>query len=204
MDYTYRRTRRRPPKTPPVEVQERTQRALLRMHRLEEQGRCQVFYGDESGFCLQPPVPYMWQKKGETVCIPSHGHSKRLNAVSFLSKDNQIHTFLGYEAITAHHMIESFDKIASQITVPTVIVLDNASIHRAKIVREKRAQWKKQGLRLFFLPPYCPHLNKVETLWRMVKYRWLAPRDYASFETLCKSVENILRKIGQEYRISFA
>ncbi|BDI29375.1 hypothetical protein CCAX7_14260 [Capsulimonas corticalis] len=187
-----------------MEVQERTQRALLRMHRLEEQGRCQVFYGDESGFCLQPPVPYMWQKKGETVCIPSHGHSKRLNAVSFLSKDNQIHTFLGYEAITAHHMIESFDKIASQITVPTVIVLDNASIHRAKIVREKRAQWKKQGLRLFFLPPYCPHLNKVETLWRMVKYRWLAPRDYASFETLCKSVENILRKIGQEYRISFA
>ena len=55
-----------------------------------------------------------------------------------------------------------------------------------------------------WLPPYCPHLNKVETLWRMVKYRWLAPRDYASFETLCKGVENILSKVGQEYRISFA
>ena len=113
-------------------MQARTQRALLRMHRLEEQGRCQVFYGDESGFCLQPCIPYMWQKKGETVCIPSQGHSRRLNALSFLSKDNQIHSFLGYEPITANHMIYSLDKIASQITVPTVIVLDNASIHRAK------------------------------------------------------------------------
>lgn len=37
-------------------------------------------------------------------------------------------------------MIESLDKIASQITNPTVIVLDNASIHRAKSIQEKRAQ----------------------------------------------------------------
>ncbi|BDI34183.1 hypothetical protein CCAX7_62340 [Capsulimonas corticalis] len=72
--------------------------------------------------------------------MPSQGHSRRLNAASFLSKDNQIYTFLGYEPITAHHMIESLDKIASQITNPTVIVLDNASIHRAKSIQEKRAQ----------------------------------------------------------------
>jgi transposase len=66
-------------------------------------------------------------------------------------------------------MIYSLDMIASQITKLTVIVLDNASIHRVKIIREMQAQWKKQGLRLFFLPPYCPHLNKVEPLPKLAK-----------------------------------
>jgi len=85
------------------------------------------------------------------------------------------------------------------LSAPTTLVLDNASVHRAKAVREKRAQWKAKGLRLLFLPPYCPHMNKIETLWRQVKYRWLAPEAYADFPTLCQSVTDILAQVGTEY-----
>ena len=85
-----------------------------------------------------------------------------------------------------------------------MLVLDNASVHRSKLVRAKRREWKQKGLRLLFLPPYCPHLNLIETLWRQVKYRWLAPDAYRTFETLCQSVTDILAQIGTKYRISFA
>jgi len=93
---------------------------------------------------------------------------------------------------------------------PTVLVLDNATVHRSKMVRAKRREWKQKGLRLLFLPPYSPHLNLIEILWRseilwrQVKYRWLAPEAYKNFATLCQSVLNILAQVGTQYRISFA
>ncbi len=88
--------------------------------------------------------------------------------------------------------------------MPTVLVLDNASVHRARAVKDKRAEWKGQGLRLLFLPPYCPHLNKIEVLWRMIKYRWLSPDAYRDFKTLCQSVTDILAGVGTNYQITYA
>ena len=101
-------------------------------------------------------------------------------------------------------MIESIEALLPTLTRPTVLILDNAGVHRAKIVKQKRAEWKKRGLRLLFLPPYCPHLNRIETLWRLVKHRWLPIQAYQDFETLCDAVTQVLDQVGMEYRINFA
>ena len=79
---------------------------------------------------------------------------------------------------------------------PAVLVLDNGPCHRSRLVKAKRAEWRAKGLRLLFLPPYCPHLNRIETLWRMVKHRWLAPGAYASFPVLRQSVGKVLNRVG--------
>lgn len=82
--------------------------------------------------------------------------------------------------MTAQHLIESIEALLPQLNPHkvTVLGLDHAPIHRAKAVREKQAQWKRRGLRPFFLflPPYSPHLNRIELLWKQVKSRWLAPQ----------------------------
>ncbi|MDX1932941.1 MAG: transposase, partial [Capsulimonadales bacterium] len=59
------------------------------------------------------------------------------------------------------------------------------------------------GLRLLFLPPYRPELNRIEVLWRQVKYRWLGLDAYRSFPFLCQSVRSVLDNVGGRYRISF-
>ena len=59
----------------------------------------------------------------------------------------------------------------------TVVVLDNAPFHRAKGVQERRPVWEEQGLYLRYLPPYCPHLNLIEGVWRHLK-GFLMPRRY--------------------------
>jgi len=82
--------------------------------------------------------------------------------------------------------------------------LDNAGVHRAKIVQQRRKEWKRRGLRLLFLPPYCPHLNVIEILWRLVKHRWLPIEAYQSFDALCRAVEDILTQFGDTHRITFA
>lgn len=101
-------------------------------------------------------------------------------------------------------MIESVEALLPRLSCPTVLVLDNATVHRSKLVRAKRREWKHKGLRLVFLPPYCPHLNVIETLWRQMKYRWLAPAAYQTFGTLCQYVTDVLAQIGTKYRIPFA
>ena len=132
------------------------------MHRLEDAGRCQVLYADESGFCLQPPVPYLWQRRGQSLGLPSQAHSRRLSVLGLVSRRGHLHSFATQEKITAPFVIESVEALLPALTRPTVLVLDNATVHRSKQVQAKRREWKAKGLRLLFLPPYCPHLNKIE------------------------------------------
>ncbi len=183
--------------------QGRVRRALLRLHRLEEAGHCQVLYGDESGFCLSPCVPYLWQPRGKTLGLPARAHSRRLNVLGFMSRQGCLHHFSTREKMTAQFVIDSIEALLPALPGPTVLVLDNATVHRCKLVRAKQREWKQKGLRLLFLPPYCPHLNLIEVLWRQVKYRWLWPEAYQNFETLCQSVTGILAQVGTKYRLSF-
>ena len=41
-----------------------------------------------------------------------------------------------------------------------------ASIHRSEKFNAKLGEWRQKRLRIFHLPPYSPHLNIIETLWR--------------------------------------
>ena len=40
----------------------------------------------------------------------------------------------------------------------------NASIYRSKLVKNHQ-NWLKQGLSVFFLPPYSPEMNRIEEQW---------------------------------------
>ncbi len=73
--------------------------------------------------------------------------------------------------------LDTLAKQAGQTTTFTVVVLDNATFHRAKDVQAKRAGWESQGLYLRYLPSYCPQLNLIEGVWRRLK-GFLMPRRY--------------------------
>ena len=49
---------------------------------------------------------------------------------------------------------------------PIVIISDNAQIHHAKDVE---TACKLLNIELKFLSPYCPDLNPIEDLWRVIK-----------------------------------
>ena len=91
-----------------------------------------------------------------------------------------------------------------RIKILTVVVLDNAPVHTAKLIRERRAVWEARGLYLFYLPRYAPHLNIVEILWRKLKYEWLSPTDYETDEGLYYQVWQGLGAVGSSLRINFS
>jgi len=48
-----------------------------------------------------------------------------------------------------------------------LVILDNASFHKSKRVREHLEA--TPGLKLFFLPTYSPEYNPVEGIWKWTK-----------------------------------
>ena len=95
-------------------------------------------------------------------------------------------------------------EFVAHLAQPTVLVLDNASIHKAHAVKAQLAGWAARGLTLLFLPPYSPELNRIEILWRFCKHYWLTPEAYQTPQTLLQHVTDLLRAIGtHEYRITF-
>jgi transposase len=169
---------------------------------LEEAGKFDIYYGDESGFSLCPTIPYGWQPPGEYVTITPVG-GPRLNVFGLLSRDNDLHAYTIEKNVSSEAVIAFMDDFVKKITRKTVVVLDNASIHKSEKFNAKLLEWTKKGLRIFHLPAYSPHLNLIETLWRKMKYNWLKPGDYSSWETLKKAIDDTLNSVGKDLKIKF-
>lgn len=81
---------------------------------------------------------------------------------------------------------------------PLVVLLDNFASHTSRATRERA---EELDIHLVYLPPYSPHLNPLEQVWKSLK-RALSPAsvpDKAAF----------LRAIHDEFfeltpRVSFA
>lgn len=162
-----------------------------------------MVYFDESGFSLHPPVSYAWQNKGEQVEIFAPSKSKRLNVLGFFNKDNHLESFCFEGTIDARVVVTCFDEFSKTIDKKTVVILDNASMHRSDEFQEHIPKWEKKKLFVKYLPTYSPELNLIEILWRFIKYYWLPFNAYLSFPHLVDAVEDVLRKVGTHYKISF-
>lgn len=77
-------------------------------------------------------------------------------------------------------------------TRPCVIVLDNYSVHRSGLVKRGQPHLDRAGVRLYFLPPYSPELNRIEPEWRAIKYEGLPTRSYTCGAALKDAVDAAL------------
>lgn len=170
--------------------------------QLYHQGLIDVFFADESGFCLTPSIPYGWQMVGQTVGLVPRD-SKRLSIFALMALDNRLAAYPTEETTTGEFVVKCIEDFIKTIDKPTVIILDNAPIHRCEAVYERIVDWQNRDLYIFFLPKYSPHLNYIEILWRKTKYEWLRPEHFRSWGRLTKGVKSILKDFGHNYKICF-
>ena len=167
-------------------------------------GYIELYFADESGFTLQPYLPYAWQKKGQTQRIFARNRNKRLNVLGLMSLCGSLTVYYSEQSLNGEFVknsLEDFSKKSHQ--KPCVIMMDNGPIHRAKVVTEQFANWEEQNLHVFFLPKYSPHLNPIEILWRFCKYRWLHKEHYKTWAILKKAILSVFKEYGSKYVINF-
>lgn len=87
-------------------------------------------------------MPYGWQYKDENISIPMQ-RGKGINCFGLLSRDMQFHYKLNENNFTADAILNFIDNLSLDITKFTVIVLDNAKVHTAKMIQKRLKIWQK-------------------------------------------------------------
>jgi transposase len=201
--HIWKRIKKSPAQSPEPHKYSRSQAMIARLHARESQGECDLWYFDGAGFCLEPSLPYAWQPRGTSIEVPTSSHSRRLNVLGFLKRNNDLYPYMIEGSVDTSVSIECFNQLSVQIDKRSYVLLDNAPMHRSKAFIQQIPHWVRQGLIVKYLPAYAPELNLIEILWRFIKYYWLPFSAYTSFQCLCKSVEDILTRFGTDYTINF-
>lgn len=162
-------------------------------------------YLDESGCCPHSSTDYSYGKRGEQKRIKHRKRrGRRINIFGVWQPQVQFDyalmvgglktaTFLmlmDWQALLAEHQLQ----LTGQLTV---IVLDNASVHRSQLSQQQQQQWQQQGLILFFLPPYSPQMNRIEEEWLHLKRDELASRVFEDEVDLAAAIIEGLENRGR-------
>lgn len=71
-------------------------------------------------------------------------------------------------SVNAKVFLEFLKRLMVGVTRPIFVILDGHPIHKAVMIKKYVEQFNGM-LKLFYLPPYSPHLNPDETVWSRVK-----------------------------------
>ena len=132
-------------------------------------------FADESHFNrLTLRRPYAWSRRGERATRYEFSfRGTKYSMLPALSLDGIIHLEVVEDAVTGadfRRFVEGLLTRMNEFPLPnSVLVIDNASIHKVDGIRE---MVEDRGARLLYLPSYSPDFNPIELAFSTIK-QWL-------------------------------
>jgi transposase len=128
-----------------------------------------IYFGDEAGVRTDHHAGTTWAPVGCTPTVEVTGERVGVNMVSAVSLTGELHFMVHTGRFDADVFIEFCTALLADNPGRKVfLVLDNLSVHKAKVVT-KYLTATEGRLTLYFLPPYSPELNPDESVWKHVK-----------------------------------
>jgi putative transposase len=184
----------------------RAGRVLANLKAKAAAGRLKLYYLDECGFSPTLPTGSSWALPGERRLVEYEApQGRRVNAMAAYRPYGPSPRL---DVFTAERTWNGYDLLGFLGALPwskspRVVVLDNAGLHTGRVVRQARRRLARRGIYLYFLPPYSPELNEIETLFRQVKYHEIPERSHTTRLGLREAVErgfgNYGRKLPRKY-----
>jgi transposase len=131
-----------------------------------------LFFFDESGFLLIPPVRKTWSPRGQT---PIHRHlyrHDRISAISGISVSPKrrrlgLYCQLFHTNIDREIACAFLKEVLRHLRGHVIALLDNGQIHKGGPLETLMSRYPRLHLEPF--PPYAPELNPDEGVWRLLK-----------------------------------
>ena len=136
-----------------------------------------------------------WLPRGQRCAIDVTSGRERLNLHGAIDLETGLTRIKEVQTVDAQSSIDLFASLerAYQTMSRIHVFLDNARYHHARAVQD----WLQQPGRrivLHFVPSYCPHLNPIERLWKVMHENVTHNRRYAKFRDFAEAVLEFLRK----------
>lgn len=127
-----------------------------------------IYFADEAGIRSDYHTGTTWAPVGQTPVVEVTGRRFSFNMISAVSPRGDFRFMIHDGAVDAAVFREFLRRLMVGADKPVFVVVDGHSIHKAKLVRDYVASLHGT-LKLFYLPPYSPHLNPDEQVWAHVK-----------------------------------
>lgn len=131
----------------------------------------EIYFGDESAVQMGFHAGTTWGRAGVTPVVRASGPvggRKTILMVSAISRKGTLRFRLHQGSFDAVAFIDFCKRLMASANRPVFLIVDNARVHHAKIVKKFEASTDGR-LRLFYLPAYSPELNPDELVWNTVK-----------------------------------
>ena len=178
---------------------EEFRQAIGEIEELRSMPNIDLAYFDESAFSLKGIVPYGWQPEGVRYEVPVGPERGNIQVLGIEEENGKTFGYLHKGRVFGSTVAEVLDDYSQRLRRPTVLVLDNASVHTCNLIADKMGAWNERGLYFYFLPPYSPELNAIESLWDKLKYQQLPIDAWESFTSLLKRLSDSFCEIGNAF-----
>ncbi len=149
---------------------------------------------DETTLTLHPVLRKCWMKRGEQRSVPAAGQQQHHHIFGAYNHVTGEVIWLDAEAKNTDAFIHFLEHFMATIdpSLPTVLLLDNASYHHSYAAEAALACFEDDGLISCWLPPYCSDLNPIERFWGHLKSFACANKLFASVTELVASARRCL------------
>lgn len=138
-----------------------------------------------------------WFIKGEQKKIPTYGKNAGVKLIGILNYESgkvYCEEHERYDAIVFRNFLEQV--LTQYPKGKIVMILDNARIHHAKLLKSFLDR-NKERLELMFLPPYSPEMNLIEGLWGWLKASIINNVFFESIFKVKKAIGNFIENINK-------
>lgn len=152
-----------------------------------------IVWADEVGFTLKPTVGSTWARVGHTPAIFPTTNWKKLSIIGGITSNGQFLQQTHEGAIKSAGVVAYLTHLLRHIPGKITVVLDNAAIHKAKVVQAFLKESSR--ISLVYLPPYTPEFNPVEHVWAYVKRHVLVNCCPSRLDELKKLLRSAWQKV---------
>jgi transposase len=163
-----------------------------------------ILCADECDLHLLPVLRAMWMRKGQQVRVPTPGQNRKRSVFGAFEPNTGRFTYAVYERKRSVEFISFLEQLLMVYPDKHIlIVLDNASIHKAKVV----TQWliDHPTVELLWLPTYSGHKeNPVEKIWWRLKGHVAANRLHGHIDSLVAAVHEFFATLTPQAALQLA
>jgi len=194
MGLSYQRPWYRPTEQDPGEVERFLSDKFIRIRSLAEKLGAEIGFEDESGVGISDHAGMTWGEIGKTPEVVRPQKRGGYNVLSIVTPQGELRYSIKDHAINSDCFIGFLSQILEGRTKPLILLLDRASFHHSKKVRQYVRAHRTQ-LRIFFLPRYSPELNPDEQVWNQIKNNNLRRQYLDGKATLKKKLRSALKSL---------
>ena len=193
----------RKPKALPHVADKERQQAFINMYEnlLNTLGNDEaVYFADAVHPEYQTKPAFGWVKRGSNPSVKTTTGRGRVNIHGAVNLESFDTPFIEPTTVDGKSAVQLLTKIEARNRNKRIIhvIWDNAPYHRGPDVRAFLSR-KNCRIHLIQLPPYCPHLNPIERLWKVMHEYVTRNRYYPTQKQFADAILNFFRETIPKY-----